>query len=293
MKLALNDMLRGLEIDPAEVLVLRHRPTETQLNKVLPWLAVEKPHLYNAYQQTQGPRVEKAMQAAKYVASFLGREAGRALYVGLYEVKGSRSLTVKECERRSEIVELHHLGMREPDDVDDRRSILWFDLLLTPFYTEWMGKLVVEWPGRELSWWRWADRNDFQILAVHEESVLEAAMPEWDAIRLSWEELQVIPKRWKASLHEWRGIYLIFDSADGKGYVGSAYGDANILGRWETYAASGHGGNRLLKQRNPEKFSFTILQRVSPDLPKDEVIRIESSWKDRLHTRAPIGLNDN
>jgi hypothetical protein len=35
------------------------------------------------------------------------------------------------------------------------------------------------------------------------------------------------------------------------------------------------------------------LQRVSPDMPADDVIRLEASWKLRLHTRSPFGLNSN
>lgn len=103
----------------------------------------------------------------------------------------------------------------------------------------------------------------------------------------------ILPKRWQAKLAEWRGIYFIFDTSDGKGYIGSAYGAENILGRWRQYAASGHGGNRMLRKRDPQKFRFTILELVSPIMEADEVIRRESSWKDRLHTRQPYGLNDN
>ena len=76
----LNDLLRGKGIDPEHVLVLRHRPTEPELNEVLPWLAAEKPEVFNAYQQTQGEKLEKAMLRASYVASFIGREAGRAFH---------------------------------------------------------------------------------------------------------------------------------------------------------------------------------------------------------------------
>ena len=89
----LNDLLKGKGIDPQHVLVLRHRPNEPELNKILPWLAAEKPDVFNAYQQTQGERVERAMQAMKgfgYVASFLGREPGKALFVGLWTREGLR-----------------------------------------------------------------------------------------------------------------------------------------------------------------------------------------------------------
>jgi hypothetical protein len=130
-------------------------------------------------------------------------------------------------------------------------------------------------------------------LAILEESRFAAAMPEWDKLDLSWAELSALPSKWCAALSQWRGIYYIFDSADGKGYVGSAYGSSNLLGRWQNYASTGHGGNTLLRKRDPQSFRFTILQRVSPDLEAEDVIRLETSWKDRLHTRAPVGLNDN
>lgn len=65
------------------------------------------------------------------------------------------------------------------------------------------------------------------------------------------------------------------------------------LGRWFNYTASERGGNRLLEHRDPRNFRFSILQRVSPDMEADHVIRIESLWKQRLHTRKPYGLNGN
>jgi len=98
---------------------------------------------------------------------------------------------------------------------------------------------------------------------------------------------------WRSALSQWRGIYFIYDAADGKGYVGSAYGKDNLLGRWTNYASNGHGGNKLLLYRQPDHFQFSILQRVSPDMEPDEVIQLESSWKDRLHTREKWGLNGN
>ena len=291
----LNSLLAEAEIDPkqAPVLVLRHRPSEPQFNKVMPWLVAEKPSVFNAYQQFQGEKVEKAMQTAKYVASFLGREPGRALFVGLYEVKGWKPITLDDCRQLEEVKELMSLGMTGFDDDKSRPNFLWFDLERTKHHESWIGKLVVKWPAPEISWWRWADRNEFSVQAIHEESVLDSALPDWDKLNLTWDELHVMPKRLQAALKEWRGIYFIFDSSDGKSYVGSASSDDNILGRWLNYKTSGDGGNKYLKKRNPENFRFTILQRVSPDMPAKEVIQIENSWKERLHTRYPFGLNDN
>lgn len=117
-------------------------------------------------------------------------------------------------------------------------------------------------------------------------------MPHWSEIVLEHEELQFLPRSWKAALSQWRGIYYIFDVSDARGDVGSASGNENIHGRWMNYALTGHGGNVLLKDRDLRNFRFSILQRFSPDMPTEEIVNIESSWKQRLHTQQ-FGLNRN
>jgi hypothetical protein len=290
----LNDLLRGRGIDPEQVLVLRHRPSEPELNKVLPWLAAEKPDVFNAYQQTQTEKLEKAMLRASHIASFIGREAGKALFIGLYSIGPSKPLTVEQFWQVPAYREMKAFGMKGFNaEKEGRSSILWFDLVLTDFYSDWKGKLSVGWPPPERSWWRRAHRNEMPVLAVLQDSALDAAMRPWDEINLTWADLAVLPTRLKAALSQWRGIYYIFDTTDGKGYVGSAYGEGNLFGRWLNYAASGHGGNTQLRKRDPKNFRFTILQRVSPDMEAEDVIRLENTWKERLHTRQPFGMNDN
>jgi hypothetical protein len=289
----LNDLLLAKNIDPQQVLVLRHRPTEPELNKVLPLLAAQKPDVFNAYQQTQTEKLEKAMQGAGYIASFIAHGPGKALFVGLYSIGKSRPLTKKQYWEIPAYVEMKKFGMRGFSDADSRSSVLWFDLALTDFHISWKGKLIVHWPPPERSWWRRAHRNEMPVTAILEDSALEAAMPAWDEIAFTWEILKILPNRWRSALSQWRGIYYILDVSDGMGYVGSAYGADNLLGRWLNYAASGHGGNNLLRKRDPQRFRFSILERVSPDADPDKVIRVEGTWKERLRTRSPFGLNDN
>jgi hypothetical protein len=288
----LNDLLQKHGIPPATVLVVRHRPQEPKLRKVLPWLAAEKPDLYNAYQQAQFPKVEKAFTRAKYIASFIGVDPGTALFAGLYAVKGWHSLDSDGYWQISANRELHDsFGMAGFGG--ERPTTLWFDLVLrTEFYDSWRGRLVIRWPGLERSWWRWADRNSFAIDAICALSAFEQVMPGWDELVVTWSELKVLPTKWQHSLREWRGIYYILDTSDGRGYVGAAYGADNILGRWLNYSLSGHGGNKMLRKRDPNNLRFSILQRVSPDMPSDEVVRLEQTWKTRLHTRE-FGLNEN
>jgi hypothetical protein len=174
----------------------------------------------------------------------------------------------------------------------DRPHILWFDLIKTDFYADWSGRLVVNWPGGERSWWRWADRNVFSIDAVLPTNAIEQSIPDWRDIVLNRSELKSLPSTWRAAMSQWRGVYFILDQSDDRFYVGSASGSENILGRWTAYANSGHGGNKELKKRDPANFRFSILELVAPSMPAADIVVLENSWKARLSSRSH-GLNEN
>lgn len=95
--------------------------------------------------------MERAMTGAKYVASFLGREPGRALFVGLYEIGASRPLTFEQYWKVSAYAEMKEFGMQGFRLESGRESVLCFDLSLTDFYADWKGKLIVGWPPPERS----------------------------------------------------------------------------------------------------------------------------------------------
>ena len=292
----LNTLLTNRRFSPESVIVLRHRPHEPALNRILPWIVAERPDLFNAYQETHGSALEGAMArliGTGYIASFLGRRPNQALFVGLYAIGRARRISHKQYWRLPAYVELRTLGMEGFAKLASRPSTLKFDLTPVDFYPEWKGRLIVDWPPPERAWWRRAHRNEMRVLSVLEESAFDEAVPDWSEVVVTWDELQLLPRRWRDALSQWRGVYHILDSSDGKRYVGLAAGADNLLGRWKQYAKSGHGGNVLLRGRDPRNFTFSILQRVSPDLPAAEVAGVEASWKRRLHTRAPVGLNDN
>ncbi len=121
--MTLNDLLTDKGIEPGRVLVLRHRPHEPELNKVLPWLAAEKPDLFNAYQQSQRARLESVMQrmqGAGYAASFIGYSPGKALFIGLYEIVSSKPLTREQYWQLPANIELRKFGMRGFSEEDSR-----------------------------------------------------------------------------------------------------------------------------------------------------------------------------
>lgn len=284
----LNDLLEREKIDLASVLVFRHSPKEDALFKVMPWFITEKPQVFNAYQQTQTPRVEKQLSRAKYVAAFFGHESDKAAFVGLYEKKKESTITAEQLRRKPEHREL--LKYAHDDSGPER---LWFDLELTDMYAQWKGKLIIQWPRPARVWSRWANSNHFPVDAILHESVFSGALPNWREMVFSWSDLQVIPQRWIDVLSRWRGVYYIWDSRDRRGYVGSATGAEGLYQRWIDYAKRGHGGNKLLKLRKPKTFQFSILEWAAPDMEDAEILERERMWKARLHTRAPHGLNDN
>jgi hypothetical protein len=291
--LNLNDLLVASGIAPETVLVLRHRPYEPKLNRVFDWLVAERPDLFDCYQSTHARNTESALMRADWVASFIRHRPGLALFAGLYERAGHRLISVTECLARPAHQELVTLGMSGEFSAADRTQLVEFELRRSEWRSNWIGRLIIRWPGLERSWYRWADRNIFEVEAITEENVLVAKAPAWHDLVLSWRELAALPESWRAILGQWRGIYLIIDELDGRQYVGSASGHENLLQRWHEYSRTGHGGNRLLRGRNPATFRFSILQLLAPDADRSDVAALEASWKHRLRTRSPNGLNEN
>jgi hypothetical protein len=176
----------------------------------------------------------------------------------------------------------------------ERPSVLWFDLTITEFYKKWQGKLIIDWPPPARDWARFASAKNakFSITAILEDSVFHEAMPPWNELVVSRPQFGVLPGKWHDELCRWRGIYYIFYPSDGKGYVGSAYGEHNINGRWAHHIKVG-GDSVQLRKRKSENFEFSILELLTHDMIAAEVIDHENRWKKRLHTRSPFGLNDN
>lgn len=285
----LNDLLEKVGLDPKLGMVMRHRPKEPTFRKALCSLAAEEPAIYNAYQSCHHEAAERALGRAAFLVSFVGHEPGKAIFVGIYHVDGWCNITGKKWAALETSRRLVGLGVQGPEH--DRRLRL-FNLVRTEELAAWRGRLLVNWPPPERSWWRWAGRNLIKVDSIHPESILVEDVPDPNELVLTWEELQSLPRSWQHAMAQWRGIYLILDRASGKGYVGSAYGHDNLLARWRSYARTGHGSNVDLKGRDPRKFTFAILQLVAQDLPPEKVVHLESSWKKRLGTRE-FGLNGN
>ena len=109
-------------------------------------------------------------QKAKYLASFMGRSAGKALFVGLYRINGSEVMTDDAYRADQRTVDLIGLKMGSAKPGEEPATVHWFDLTVDEsFYPEWKGRLVAEWPKPEIAYCRWASTNAFKILAIYEQ----------------------------------------------------------------------------------------------------------------------------
>lgn len=290
-----NDLLAKQDINPGQVLVLRHTPQDGhgRLREFLPMLAAEHPKLFNAYQQTQGKVVEGKMLRAKYVASFIGREKQQAVFVGLYKVGDHRPLAREAFWGIPAHQELKNYGLSGFGDADNRSSCLWFDLALETFYDRWKGKLIIDWPPPPIQFARFANEAEFPIHAILEDSWLNQAMPRLEELVVSRVQFGGLPRSWCDKLKQCRGVYYIFYPSDRKGYVGSAYGEDNLYGRWKNHVRIG-GDSIQLQERKSEDFEFSILETLRLNADQKEATECERSWKIRLHTRSDEGgLNEN
>lgn len=295
--MTLNDLLNIEGIDPADVIVLRHTLQSPLSTELLGRLVDARPAAFDLYQSIQGGPTAAAITALAgrgYIASFIGQRAGQATFVGIYKVQGVLGIAPKDLAFLQEWAVLADLGFTLPMmfGVDPKASCM-IELQKTPVLQDWSGKLIVDWPPPAISWRRRAHENTMPIHAITEESNFSPPMPHWRDLLIKWQEISTLPQSWRVALSHWRGIYFIYDSSDGKGYVGSAYGANNLIGRWDYYSQVGHGDVVDLIDRDPRNFTFSILERVAPGADIAEVVSIENSWKKRLHTYAPQGMNLN
>jgi hypothetical protein len=67
--------------------------------------------VFNAYQQTQGAKLEKTMGRG-YVASFIGHQPGKALFVGLVQDRCVEALTLEKFWRVPAYIEMKAFAYR-------------------------------------------------------------------------------------------------------------------------------------------------------------------------------------
>jgi hypothetical protein len=167
-------------------------------------------------------------------------------------------------------------------------------------YEKYFGRLIVKFKNKSQNMIRNAESviGDCEIAQILPDTFDNDTFPGYDKVNISWEELsRVVEKEnWRTALQNQKGIYLISDTSNGKTYVGSAYGETMLLGRWESYQKTGHGGNVELKKLTIDhikaNFRYSILDIYKSTTDDNVIIARENWWKDLLLTRK-FGYNGN
>ena len=198
------------------------------------------------------------------------------LFAGLWEVHGYTKKPDRYLYKTTEIKGLEHLA----------------------------GRVIVEFKRDfRASYIRGEKYGEYlKVNEIRSERLSVADFPGYSSVNLTFDTLRIVARQrltaWVTALSSVAGIYLIADKSNGKHYVGSAYGEGGIWGRWECYAQKGHGGNKdlieLLKDKgeaHASEFLFSILEICDPISTKDEVLARECHWKRVLLSRE-FGYNN-
>ncbi len=160
-------------------------------------------------------------------------------------------------------------------------------------YKKFFGRVIIRYKNKGQQMVRMAEGliNEFEIYEIIDETFDDDVFPGYENVDLSWYELKkVIEKKdWKTALENQKGIYLITDTHTGKRYVGSAYGENMLLGRWRNYVDSGHGGNKELKTLSFEyiknNFRYSLLEIYKSTIEDRIIIKREHFWMRILLTK--------
>jgi len=287
-----NTVLEDEGISPSDVSLILHTTTIPKLRRMLPYLAGERPDLFAAYNSVHSTQATATLLNRPYAATFVRSENGNLLFVELGKVN-TDELPKAEIYYDPRFEELENaFGATDTSPskhIQAGGSQIRVSMEPLEAMQQFKGRLQIAAPtGR--AYVRVARNLDAEIVALSAENMLVSSAPKWHEFIVSGQMMRSLPANWAARLREWRGVYLIVDESDGKRYVGSAYGAENLFGRWGEHVVGEAGVTRELAKRDPLTFRFSILQLLAPDADPEEVIRLEHSWMDRLHTRE-FGLN--
>ena len=207
---------------------------------------------YKKFLEYQSEQPKDVFNDVDYIVSFIGEEGLKSRFIGVYKIKGK---TKKVITRKEES--------------------FWYDMEEVAGFEDLKEKVIVNWMN-PISWHQWNTIDKETIVVEIHPGLHYQQFTDYLNVLLNFKELEEIVIKqyidWKRMLSATKGIYLISDISTGKLYVGSAYGEEGIWGRWAEYVkTNGHGGNKTLKElisndpKHAQNFQFSILMITTSD----------------------------
>ena len=244
---------RGLD-RKAHVKLVRHKDRRIDLYSMY---RTER-NAFLDYQNTQSRDVFKDVD---YIVSFIGENGILARFIGVYKITGKERIKGELNIGNSDFAYSFKYSMEEVGGYDDLKE-----------------RVIIRWENA-ISWHQWI-KNEMEVQEISPGLHYKRFTDYFDLI-LDFKELQEIVieqyQDWKTVLSAIKGVYLITDKNTGRLYIGSAYGEDGIWGRWKEYVATnGHGGNKSLKELLDEDweyackyFQFSILMLLPKTVTSD------------------------
>jgi len=264
---------RGLDKN-AKVKLVRHKDARCDLYEKY---RTDK-NWFFSYQSSQSKPIFSDID---YVVSFIGEDGTSSRFIGVYRV----------CSQQEN-------SMYNPDILTEGKYI--YNLQEVGGFEDLKERVILKW-NNPISWHQWI-KNEMEVIEI-QPGLHYKQFTDYFEFILNFDELKEIITNqyidWERMLSATKGIYLINDTKTGKLYVGSAYGEKGIWGRWSEYVkTNGHGGNKMLKEliQNDSTygnhFQFSILMLLQKTITPDEAIKKERLFKNKLGTNS-FGLNNN
>ncbi len=277
MRLSFNLLLSAANIDPVDVRLLRHKDQRAIKGRSPYEMWRDDREQFELYQSTQKPRNRPYLKG-KFWAAFIGTPTDETLFAGLYRME-------YQGLSKEDIISPHTLELNTAGSCD------FYRLQLVDEFSEYDGRLFIDWGPGMRSWIQRADNQDKPILELSR-GFREPDFPGYLQFLRPLSMLDRLPISWITALKVCRGIYLLTCPRTKEQYVGSATGEAGFWGRWQQYLTTGHGGNAELRIRDPSDYQVSILEVAGSAATTNEILQVESLWKQKLQSRE-MGLNRN
>lgn len=160
-------------------------------------------------------------------------------------------------------------------------------------FRKYFGRLIIRFKNKSQNLIRNASSviENCELLEIIDDEFRVLGFPGYENVNVSYDELKTVidKKDWKSALLNQKAVYLITDTETAKRYVGSAYGENMLYGRWKSYVDTYHGGNKDLKKLENDyiakHFRYSILEIYKATTDDNTILGREQHWMKVLLTK--------
>lgn len=278
-QLTFAHLLQSACLDPHKVKLHRHTSKNTKETPYFVWYG-DKVSGENEFQHFQSLQSKPDKMNREYIASFVVTPSDETLFVGIYKNLGSLGLAPE--------------GTTCPVNAKLGMGTELYQLEKTSFLSELEGRLVIYWDlAATRNWGHRGEGDSPKYVLEIKKDASEQVFPGFHNFVWSINQLHKMPFSWREKLSGMQGVYLLVCQDEGRQYVGSASGDEGFYSRWESYFKTGDGGNLGMRKHKTSGYQVSILEVASSSDTPDDILKKESSWKNKLMTKFFNGLNEN